>query len=145
MATTVISEQDLKMDIIDFLKAKDTGALATSGRDTRVSPVRYFLGEGMDIYIHSDGGSKFDNLEVNNQVCFLASTEFYGDYQTIKGVQIFGNAEIGDLNSTLYKEGEKHCPFEHGEEVDKIIKITPKEIVYKDGVDGDGEKHRWRY
>ncbi|PRX29790.1 pyridoxamine 5'-phosphate oxidase [Orenia metallireducens] len=145
MATATITGNELKETIINFLKKKDTGALATSGIETRVSPVKYFLGEGLDIYIHSNGGSKFKNLEKNKEVCLLVSTEFYGDYETIKGVQIFGQAEIGQEGSNLHHEAEQYCPFEHmGDEGGYIIKINAKKAIYKDAVDGSGEKSIWK-
>lgn len=142
-ATTSITEKELRENIISFLKKKDTGALATSGVDTRVSPVKYFLGEELDIYIYSDGGSKFDNLKENNQVCLLVSTEFYGDYKTIKGVQVFGKAQIGDSNSYIYQEAIEYCPFDSLDDQGYIIKINAEQVVYKDSVDGNGEKHIW--
>ncbi|WP_018249029.1 pyridoxamine 5'-phosphate oxidase family protein [Orenia marismortui] len=144
MVVATTTGEEVKQKVIEFLKKKDTGALATSGADTRVSPVKYFLGEDLDIYIHSDGGSKFDNLRQNKDVCLLVSTEFYGDYKTIKGVQVFGQAEIAKSDSSLYQEAEKYCPFNHMSGEGYIIKITADRAVYKNSVDGNGEKNIWK-
>jgi len=130
----ILSKEDLKNSITNFLKEHIQGSLATVIDNVpRSSPVLYFLSDDFNIYIVSAGGEKFRAIEKNNNVCLLVNTE-YLDYRRIKGVQIFGSAQIGDINSNLYNEGKKiieNNNFKlHGDE--KIIKIIPNEIIYLD-------------
>ncbi len=56
-----MNSTELKKDIIGFLKEHREASLATcSNNIPRTSPVQYFLGEEMDIYIFSAGGEKFN-------------------------------------------------------------------------------------
>ena len=79
MSTTVLeqnlAQQQLFQEILDFAQSKDTGALGTMGpAGLRVSPVKYFVDDELNLYIQSKGGSKFTNLAANDQVCLLVST-----------------------------------------------------------------------
>ena len=133
------SKHHLEEKINRFLKEKDTGAFATHGNDIRVSPVKYFVDEKNNIYIHSNGGSKFSNLERKSEACLLISTEFGDDLNRVKGVQIFGHCEIGENGSPLYEEADRYCPWNY--DLDSaVIKLTPDQIVYKDGITEDGSK-----
>ncbi|MFP4698014.1 MAG: pyridoxamine 5'-phosphate oxidase family protein [Eubacteriales bacterium] len=136
------SQEHLHEKIHTFLRQKDTGALATTGVEMRVSPVKYYVDERSNIYIHSDGGKKFDNIQKNHNVCLLISTEFSEDLNKIKGIQVFGHCEVGENGSSLYEEAERFCPWNHDNDT-TVIKITPDHIVYKDGITEDGSKQVW--
>lgn len=130
----ILSKEDLKNNIRNFLTEHIQGSLATVLDNVpRSSPVLYFLGENCSIYIISAGGDKFKAIEKNNNVCLLVNTE-YLDYRRIKGVQIFGRAYVGDVGSELYNEGKTAIENNNfklkGDE--KIIKLVPEEIIYLD-------------
>lgn len=138
-----MSTEDLINHILDFLKENREGALGTCfNNNPRSSPVQYFVGEGMNIYIVSAGGEKFKALAQNPNVCLLVNTN-YIDYRQIKGVQVFGKATTSMENPTLLDEARKYCldldKFDYREEDLKIIKIEPVEIVYLDSL-GDGDR-----
>ena len=64
MSTTVLgkplTQTQLKEAILTFAQGRDTGYLGTVGPDgVRVSPVRYFMDNDLNVYIHSKGGTKF--------------------------------------------------------------------------------------
>ena len=136
------SKEQLRNKILSFLKEKDSGALATEGIDLRVSPVKYYIDEKMNIYIHSAGGEKFKNLEKVNKVCMLICTDFINNFDKIKGVQIFGYCEIGENGSSLYEEAERYCPWNHETDM-AVIKLIPDRIIYKDGISEDGSKQTY--
>lgn len=136
------TQEHLREKIGTFLKQKDTAALATHGVQLRVSPVKYFIDDRLNIYIHSEGGAKFDNLEKNNEVSVLVSTEYATDLNKIKGIQVFGHCEIGENGSSLYEEAERYCPWNHDLDT-AVIKITPERIIFKDGITEDGSKQTW--
>lgn len=133
-----MTEAELKKEIISFLKENKCGALATCGDDQpRCSPVRYFVGDEMDIYILSAGGDKFSAIAQNPNVCLLVNTDYDG-YRKIKGVQIFGVAQTSLANPRLKDEAYKKCPnpeelHREGEAL-AVIKIIPDEVVYLDAL-----------
>lgn len=140
-----ISSIELKNNIVEFLKENKEGALATSANNIpRSSPVQYFLGDALNIYILSAGGDKFNAINQNPNVCFLVNTP-YMTLRKIKGVQIFGKATTSLQNLSLLDEAKKYSsePYiiEHEKENLKVIKIVPEEIVYLNSLEeGDRTK-----
>lgn len=141
---------ELRRHIIEFLKTHKSAALATcKGNIPRCSPVQYFLGEEMDIYILSAGGEKFKAIEDNPNVCLLVNTE-YINYRRIKGIQVFGKATICAQDKRVYEEAIKYNPdnevVQFKAEDLKAIKIVPTEVVYLDSIeDGDRTKQILRH
>ena len=145
-----MSPLELRKHIIEFLKEHRSASLATCKENTpRCSPVQYFLGEEMDIYILSAGGEKFKAIEGNSNVCLLVNTE-YINVRRIKGVQVFGKATTSTYDSTVFEEAMKYNPDNEvvqfkGEHL-KAIKIVPTEVVYLDSIeDGDRTKQILRH
>ena len=136
---------ELREKIISFLKEHKSGTLATVFNSRpRCSPIQYFLGADMDIYIVSAGGDKFRAIEQNSEVCLLVNTE-YINFKKIKGVQIFGKASTSLTNRTLFDEALKYTSepymFEMNRDSLKVIKIVPDEIIYLDAIEtGDRTK-----
>lgn len=140
-----MSAVQLKNHIINFLREHIDGSLATCMNNIpRSSPVQYFLGKDMDLYILSAGGEKFNAIAQNPNVCLLVNTE-YIDYRKIKGVQIFGTAATSMQNKDLYTEAKGFAPDPYLMDREKnrlhVIKIVPSEIVYLDSLhEGDRTK-----
>ncbi|MBS4539490.1 pyridoxamine 5'-phosphate oxidase family protein [Clostridium sp. D2Q-11] len=132
-----LSKNELTREIHDVLNEHRSGTLATVlGDYPRSSPVIYFTGNDMDIYILSAGGDKFRAIEKNNNVCFLVNTE-YIDYKRIKGLQVFGKAITSTKDSSIMEEAKKYIYDKHlleQHEDIKIIKVIPEEIVYLDSL-----------
>src|SRR5690606_28649325 len=92
-----LTTTQLKEAILAFAQGRDTGYLGTVGPDgVRVSPVRYFMDNDLNVYIHSKGGNKFINLESNPNACLLVATPFQDDFYQVQGVQLFGPARIAE-------------------------------------------------
>ncbi|QGU95797.1 pyridoxamine 5'-phosphate oxidase family protein [Clostridium bovifaecis] len=140
-----MSVEELRDNIIDFLWENKSGSLATCMNNVpRSSPVKYFLGKDMEIFILSAGGDKFKAIEQNPNVCLLVNTE-YVDYRRIKGVQIFGKAKTCLQDKSIFEEAKVYnTDYELMEREGHnlhAIKITPEEIVYLDSLeDGDRTK-----
>lgn len=140
-----VTTEELKALISDFLKEHKSGSLATCMNNIpRSSPVQFFVGDNMNIYILSAGGEKFKAIKENPNVCLLVNTD-YIDFRQIKGVQIFGTATTSLMDPHLYQEAkdeyQKSYILEHEKDNLKVIKIVPEEIVYLDSlVDGDRTK-----
>lgn len=139
-----LNTAELKHNIKQFLDENNLASLATCGNNIpRCSPVQYFTGDNMDIYVISSGGDKFNNIQDNPNVCLLVNTEYF-DYKKIKGVQVFGQAHTSLKHSDLVDEAKKHSSYEQLLAIEKdwinIIKIIPDEIVYLDALNGDRTK-----
>lgn len=138
-----MSTSELKSHIIEFLKDRSQGSLATCADQVpRSSPVRYFLGNNLNIYILSAGGEKFNFIERNPRVCLLVNTD-YVDFRQIKGVQIFGKAVTSLQEPRLFGEALQQCKM-LGERKSQlydlmVIKVIPEEIVYLNSL-GDGDR-----
>ena len=84
-----------------FLTAHNTCALATGhGTQVRCTPLEYTYWEGC-FWILSEGGEKFRNLKVNQNVC-LAICDGYTGFGTLAGMQVTGRAQMIEPWSTLY-------------------------------------------
>lgn len=139
-----LNTSELKQKIKSFLNEHSLASLATCGNNMpRCSPVQYFTGSEMNIYVMSCGGDKFNNIQDNPNVCLLVNTE-YLDYKKIKGVQVFGRAHTSLKHSELIDEAKEFAPHKQLLEIQKdyinIIKIVPDEIVYLDALNGDRTK-----
>lgn len=139
-----LNTAELKQCIKSFLNEHKLASLATCGSNVpRCSPVQYFTGKEMDIYVLSVGGDKFNNIQNNPNVCLLVNTE-YLDYRKIKGVQVFGQAYTSLKYLELIDEAKRFAPYKQLLEIEKdwinIIKIVPDEIVYLDALNGDRTK-----
>lgn len=144
-----ISAEELKILISEFLKEHKDGSLATCMNNIpRSSPVQYFVGDNMNIYILSAGGEKFNAIAENPNVCLLVNTD-YINYRQIKGVQIFGTASTNLMDRSLYQEAKEQYADQYVMENERelrVIKIVPEEIVYLDSLgDGDRTKQVLRY
>ena len=138
-----LSQTELENAILAFAQEHDTGYLGTSGPGgVHVSPVKFFIDSELNIYIHSRGGTKFENLAANDQVCLLVSTPFENDFHEVKGVQFFGRAKVAEPNNHLYEMAEELCPWEHQDDV-KLIKIDTTEAVFVDRLGGKDIKQKW--
>lgn len=106
-----VSAEELKILISEFLKEHKSGSLATCMNNIpRSSPVQYFIGEDMNIYILSAGGEKFNAIKSNPNVCLLVNTD-YIDYRQIKGVQIFGTATTSLENQRILRKQGNNIPL----------------------------------
>ncbi|HHT72107.1 MAG TPA: pyridoxamine 5'-phosphate oxidase family protein [Firmicutes bacterium] len=146
MSTTVLgkplTQTQLKEAILTFAQGRDTGYLGTVGPDgVRVSPVRYFMDNDLNVYIHSKGGTKFTNLAKNPQACLLVATPFQDDFHQVQGVQLFGKAQVAEPGSQLYAIAEELCPWQHPRDV-RLIYLHTDRAVYVDRITGD-VKDEW--
>lgn len=132
--SNIMKPDELRRHIKNFLSGNRYGSLATCMNDIpRSSPVQYFLGRDLEIYILSAGGSKFQYIGHNPNVCLLVNTD-YINYTRIEGVQVFGRAVTSEQEPELLQEALEFCPDLHAvrsqKDSIKAIKIIPDEIVY---------------
>lgn len=138
-----LAQDELYQEIERFANSKDTGALATDGpAGLRVSPVKYFMGDDLNIYIYSQGGSKFANLRENQAACLLTATDFGPDGHAIKGVQFFGQTEILEPPCARYAEAIKRCPWPSNGDA-KLIHLVCEHAVFVDRLERSDLKQEW--
>ena len=129
-----LSKQELDHLIIDLLKEQSLCVIATcSGNVPRASTVEYFP-IATTIYILTEGGVKIENIIHNPNVSIAIHAPFAG-WQTVRGVQITGIAEIGGRGSNVYEEGLDAFNKRRGQistvpDIMSIIKVKPSKIEY---------------
>jgi menaquinone-dependent protoporphyrinogen IX oxidase/uncharacterized protein YhbP (UPF0306 family) len=93
----------LKNIIEEFLDSHNTCTLSTSYNErVRSTPIEYTYDNGF-IYLISEGGEKFANLLLNNNVS-LAVYEDYSGMNNLAGMQMTGNASLIEKNEKEYKD-----------------------------------------
>ena len=127
---SVHMEKDALKEWIDgFIKAHNTGALATASGDfVRCTPIEYNL-VNCYIYLFSEGGMKFKALKENKNIGFSIFEPFEG-FNKVKGLQITGRAEMIEpfCDEYLMVMEYKHIPLEAMKKLPNflnLIKIVP--------------------
>lgn len=138
-----LSGKELEHEIIDYLGKKHPCSLATCGQDgvPRISVMDY-MNAGLIIYIMSEGGDKFKNIEENNKVAVGIGTSAK-TIMSVRGVNIWGVADVFTDDTPEFAKGlELFSPFLQdiektiGEPVKmpkgkmRLIRVTPTKITY---------------
>ena len=88
-----LTEEKLKNKIEQFLDENRICTLSTCDNNLpRSTPVRY-RNMGLTIYIVTEGGGKIKNIMKNHSVSVSLFGEYSG-FQSVKGLQIWGEAEV---------------------------------------------------
>jgi general stress protein 26 len=136
-----LSKQELEQLIVDLLKEQSLCMIATcSGNLPRASTVEYFP-IATTIYILTEGGVKIENIIHNPNVSIAIHAPFAG-WQTVRGIQITGVAEIGRRGSRVYEEGLDAFNKRRGHirtlpDIMSVIKVKPSKIEYLDAALGN--------
>ncbi|MGE5465279.1 MAG: pyridoxamine 5'-phosphate oxidase family protein [Betaproteobacteria bacterium] len=136
MSHKALGREELENLIVDFMESQGMCVMATcSGNVPRASAVEFFP-EGTTIYVLTEGDRKVENVEKNPRVSVAIHTQFTG-WDTIKGVQITGRAEIGGRGSATFAEGERAYERRKKQAIRlpdfmHVIRITPQQIEYLD-------------
>lgn len=132
-----VNPTELERLIKDFMKTQGMCVLATCSQDEpRASAVEFFP-VSTTLYILTEGGQKIANISANPNVSVAIHTQFNG-WDSIKGIQVTGIAEIGKAGSKIFDEGVEAYKKRRGlkgisiPDFMSIIKITPKKIEYLD-------------
>jgi len=95
VATTPMSE-DLKQQVLDYLKNHNTMTLATCAGDSPWAATVFFASDGLRLYFFSAPESRHcQNLAANARVAVTVQ-EDYQDWRKIKGIQLEGQVELVD-------------------------------------------------
>lgn len=138
-----LSKEELEEEITDYLSKKHPCSLATCGKDgvPRISVVDY-INDGLSIYILSEGGEKFKNIQENKKVAIGIGTSARTSL-SVRGVNIWGIAEVFTddtpefaytikLFDPIIKSMAKamDSPVEIPQGILRTIRVTPTKMVY---------------
>jgi len=87
---------ELKQQIVDYLKSHNTMTLATCAGDAPWAATVFFASDDLRLYFFSAPESRHcQNLAANGRVAVTVQ-EDYQDWRKIKGIQLEGRAELVD-------------------------------------------------
>ncbi len=87
---------ELKTQVLDYLRAHNTMTLATSSGDAPWAATVFFASDDLRLYFFSAPDSRHcQNLAVNPKVA-VTIQEDYHDWRAIQGIQLEGRAELVD-------------------------------------------------
>jgi hypothetical protein len=130
------SKEELEKEIIDYLGKKHPCSLATCGKDgiPRISVVDY-MNDGLTIYILSEGGQKFQNIQENKNVAIGIGTSTRTSL-SVRGVNDDTTKEFAHALE-LFKpiiesmvDGMGGKPIEIPKGAIHLIRVTPTKMVY---------------
>lgn len=99
--------KQLLSKIEEFLTSHNTCALATGcGNFVRCTPLEYEYFRGR-LWIITEGGLKFAALRDNDRVS-VAVYEPYTDFDSVKGIQITGTAQVAEPGNGEFEEYRAH-------------------------------------
>ncbi|MEW6585712.1 MAG: pyridoxamine 5'-phosphate oxidase family protein [Nitrospirota bacterium] len=131
------TQKELEDLIIEFMKARATCVIATcSDSMPRASTVEFFP-YGLTVYIITEGGRKVENIEKNPQVS-VAISDAFTTWESLRGLQITGAAEIGTRGSEIFREGLEAYRKRRGRkdavlpDFMNVIKVIPIQMEYID-------------
>ena len=117
-----------------YIGANNTCALATGTGDfVRCTPIEYAYRDGA-FWMFSEGGEKFIGLEKNPNVC-LAIYDRYEGFETLKGMQVMGQAQMIEPFSEAYISAAqfKKIPVEALKKLPEpmhLIRVAPMRIDF---------------
>jgi general stress protein 26 len=123
--------------ICDFLKTQATCVIATCSDSIPKASTVEFFPAGLTLYVITEGGGKVENIKKNPRVSIALSAPFTG-WESLKGLQISGTAEIGRKGSEIFEEGINAYRKRKGlkkvlmPDFMNMVKIIPVEIDYID-------------
>ena len=88
--------EDLKPQVLDYLKSHNTMTLATCAGDAPWAATVFFASDDLRLYFFSSPESRHcQNLSANAKVAVTVQ-EDYQDWRQIKGIQLEGRVELVD-------------------------------------------------
>ena len=103
----------LEQHIVEFIKSHNVCVLATASKDSvpHATPI-WYNSEGTTLYMVADEGTtKLDNIRVNPRVS-IGIHDPRPSFQSVKGIQITGEATLITEDSPEYEEALRNYQFE---------------------------------
>lgn len=124
--TSKMPQHQVRIHIEEFIQNHDTCTLSTGiGDRVRGTPIEYTYRGGY-LYILSEGGEKFANILLNNNVAISIYDPFQGMNQ-LGGMQIRGRSFLVEENTSEYRE----IIAMKGIEYEKLVQFPAKLYAIK--------------
>jgi hypothetical protein len=137
-----LSRGELERLISRLLKEETVCVIATCSQDVpRASTVEFFP-SGTTLYILTEGGEKVINILKNPHVSVAIHAPFAG-WESVRGLQITGTAQIGRKGSKIFEEGVDAYRNRRGDEnltlsdFMIVIRVMPERVEYVETVLGN--------
>jgi uncharacterized protein YhbP (UPF0306 family) len=96
LIVTIAMVEDLRQQVLDYLKNHNTMTLATCSGDAPWAATVFFASDGLSLFFFSSPESRHcQNLAANRRVA-VTIQEDYKDWRKIKGIQLEGRIEPVD-------------------------------------------------
>ena len=133
----ILGRKKLELLIEQFLQREPVCVIATCFHDIpRASTVEFFP-FATNLYILTEGGEKIENIKGNPRVSIAVHAPFIG-WESVRGLQITGIAEIGKKGSRIFDEGTEAYRKRRGvktaslPDLMNVIRVLPLRIEYID-------------
>ncbi|MBD3388328.1 MAG: hypothetical protein GF416_04560 [Candidatus Altiarchaeales archaeon] len=139
--------EELRKSIQEYIEGHNVCTIAVTDGENPSAHTMYYVSHGIHIYLESDPNSqKIHVLNANPRIS-LTIDEDYQDWRQIKGIQLFGRANLTD---------ERHAPrlqeafsrkFPHINDLGGIpnhhifIEVIPEKIYYMDFTEKFGQRN----
>ena len=120
---------DLKQQIVDYLKSHNTMTLATCASDLPWAATVFFASEDLKLYFFSAPESRHCQNLTGNQRVAVTVQEDYQDWRKIKGIQLEGRVELVD--GVLQKAKAMAIYASKYPEVIKLFSDPSSGVLYK--------------
>ncbi len=136
----------MKQRIQEYIEGHNVCTIAISDSNKPYAHTMYYVSEGLHIFMESDPHSKkVHTLQANPQMA-LTIDEDYSDWRDIKGIELFGRAELTDERETPRLQQMFLEKFPHINDLGGIpahhsfIEVTPEAIYFMDFSEKFGQK-----
>ncbi len=139
-------DEKLKREIQDYIEGHNLCTIAIADGSTPSAHTLYYVSHGLHIYFESDPDSQKIHILKANPKISLTIDEDYSDWRKIKGIQLFGKANITDKKNApvIHKAFAEKFPHidEYGgiPEQHVFIEVIPEKINFLDFTKGFGRK-----
>ena len=124
-----VTSENLKQQVLDYLKTHNTMTLATCSGDVPWAATVFYASEDLQLYFFSAPDSRHcQNLAVNVRVA-VTIQEDYHDWRKIKGIQLEG--AVGLVDSLLEKAKAMAVYARKYPDVIKLFTSPESGIFYK--------------
>ncbi|MFH1055776.1 MAG: pyridoxamine 5'-phosphate oxidase family protein [Candidatus Altiarchaeota archaeon] len=138
--------EDTEGEIRRYLESHKVCRLAISDGNMPSAHTVYYVSKGLHIYFSSEPGSQKISILQSNPRLSLTVDEEYDDWRNIKGVQIFGSAEVKDESVSVKLRQAFLKKFPHIKELGGIpmhhifVEVIPEKAYYLDFTKKFGHK-----
>lgn len=138
--------ENLVKSIQDYIESHSVCSIAVSDGDSPGAHSVYYVSNGFNIYFGSDPASQKIHILRTNPAISLTIDEHYADWKRIKGIQLFGRANLSDETNASLLQKMFSKKFPHINDIGGIpnhhvfVEVVPEKIYFLDFSKNFGHK-----